>query len=259
MNRRIVPINEYNINLYEPNQKEENEDEIIIKNLFWYTHPDVLNKLILECKKNNFTKILEIGPGKVPFPVANIFIGYNESIKNYIDLDIDENVLPFEDKEVDFIYCRHVLEDIQNPNFALKEIMRVSKSFYIETPSPLVEITKNIDGHNGTELYCGYIHHRYIIWYDIDENTIHFLPKYGFIENLLNISDELKRKISYILNNYPVYWNTYLYKKNDKENINININMHNHLNLEEYPKLLLKGIESSIKSTNYFINTIVKK
>ena len=82
MNRRIVPINEYNLDLYETNQKEENEDEIIIKNLFWYTHPDVLNKIILECKKNNFTKILEIGPGKFPFLLANIFIGYNESIKN---------------------------------------------------------------------------------------------------------------------------------------------------------------------------------
>ena len=30
--------------------------------------------------------------------------------------------------------------------------------------------------------YCGYIHHRYIVWTDIETNTLYFLPKYPFLE-----------------------------------------------------------------------------
>jgi len=38
-----------------------------------------------------------------------------------------------------------VLEDIQNPNFAISEIFRVSQKGYIETPSPLIEITYGVE------------------------------------------------------------------------------------------------------------------
>jgi hypothetical protein len=252
MNKNIVPKEEYNIKIY---NKTEIKDSKIIKNVYWYTNPIILNKVISECKNNKFNNIIEIGPGSDPFPLANIFIGYDEKIDNFINVDIDKNKIPFEDNIVDFIYCRHVLEDIQNPDFALEEIMRVSKSFYIETPSPLVEITKNIDAFDFSDQYCGYIHHRYIIWYDEEENSVHILPKYGVIENILKVSDELKEKILYLLNNYPVYWNTYIFKINDK----VNIKIYNHFDLETYPKILLKAIETSIKSTNNFISKFFEK
>lgn len=256
MYQEIVPIEKYNINIFTENNKDISNEQIsYIKYKYWYTNPIIYDKIINFCESKKYKDILEIGPGSIPFPLASIFIGFNEKIKNYIDLDIDKNNLPFNNKELDFTYCRHVLEDIQNPDFALAEIKRVSKSFYTETPSPLVEITKGIDGSSESYKYCGYIHHRYIIWYDKDEHTVHMLPKYGLIENILDISDNLKQLILYLLNNFPVYWNTYIFCNEDNVD-SLNIKMYNHFNLKEYPQLLLKGIYTSVKSTNYFIENI---
>jgi len=42
--------------------------------------------------------------------------------------------MPFADKEFDFVYCSHVLEHVESPEKACNELMRVSKSGYIETP-----------------------------------------------------------------------------------------------------------------------------
>ena len=48
------------------------------------------------CVKNNLTeKVLEIGPGVVPFSYATDFIGCNEKIKDYIDIDIDKEFIPY--------------------------------------------------------------------------------------------------------------------------------------------------------------------
>ena len=130
----------------------------------WYPIKETHDSLIKFCNNNNYKNILEVGPGMCKFPLSNKFVGYNEKVDNYVSLDIDEEKLPFIDKEIDFIYSRHTLEDIQNPNFAMSEIIRCCKSGYIETPSPLIEVTKGVDGYNNNNLYSGYLHHRYIIW-----------------------------------------------------------------------------------------------
>jgi ubiquinone/menaquinone biosynthesis C-methylase UbiE len=88
------------------------------------------------CKQHNFKNILEIGPGTQPFSLANNTIGCNEKINNYIELDIDIYSLPYTDNSIDFVYSRHTLEDIQNPDFVMREILRISNSGYIETPYP---------------------------------------------------------------------------------------------------------------------------
>lgn len=266
--KNIIPINDYNINivisLFDNTFLKTNENnesnEITITNLFWFTNPYVFTILINHCKKQNYSNILEIGPGSVPFPLAKTFIGSNEKIQNYIEIDINCNKLPFENNYFDFVYCRHVLEDIQSPDFALKEIFKVSSSGYFETPSPLVELTKGVDSSSFSDLYIGYMHHRYIIWTDLEKNTIYMLPKYGFLENCLHISPYLKKQIINILDNYPVYWNTYFIWNTDNiEQINIiiynngvNIGIKKSL-IEDYAELLNDALETTIRSTNYFI------
>lgn len=86
----------------------------------------------------------------------------------------------------------------------MKEIIRASKGGYIETPSPLIEITKGVDDFNKSKNYAGYIHHRYIVWSDIEKNEIYFLPKYNSVlDNYmsLNIPSEIYKD--------PFYWNNY--------------------------------------------------
>jgi hypothetical protein len=246
------------IDLYIDASLNLNSNENFVINKFWKPNQSIIKIIEKICVSNNYVKNLEIGPGFVPFSLATHFIGCNEMIETYVDIDIDRENFPYKDNDFDFIYCRHVLEDIQNPDFALREIFRVSKSGYIETPSPLIEITKNVDGGMFANSYCGYIHHRYIVWSNIEKNEIYFLPKYSCIlEHILNINDESKSFLYHLINNFPVYWNNYfvffekpnviMYKNG--VNFGVNCNM-----IEEYIVLVIRAINESIQNTNYFVN-----
>ncbi len=222
-----------------------------IENFYWYPITNVLTCVEDYCKKHNYKNILEIGPGKVPFSLATKVIGYNENIKDYINLDIDVNRLPFDDKSLDFTYSRHTLEDIQNPDFAMNEIIRVSKSGFIETPSPLIEITKGIDGHDKKNSYGGYIHHRYIVWSDIEKSEIHFLPKYNtVIDNYVSIN------IAKEIYDNPLNWNNYfIWHENTPTVImhknGINFNTNNNF-IRDYTNLIQEAVTKSINNTIYF-------
>ena len=245
-----------NISLFDTNT---NTDVLDVKYFYWGPNATIIKTIEQLCMTNKYDKILEIGPGTVPFNLATEFIGCNETIKHhYIDIDIDKELFPYEDKQIDFIFCRHVLEDIQNPDFALSEIFRTCKSGYIETPSPLIEITKNVDIHSLSNMYCGYIHHRYIVWSNIKKNEIYFLPKYSCIlDHMLNSKDS---KIYLIINKYPVYWNNYfLYDNKDKPTVimyknGVNFNLTSNM-IEDYIQLVNKAVNESIENTNYFVRT----
>lgn len=242
---------------------ENNNSELLgIEKYFWSPNSSI-NKIIEKyCLLNKFTKNLEIGPGLVPFKLATDFIGSNEKISNYIKIDIDCEKYPFSNDTFDFIYCRHVLEDIQNPDFAFNEMIRVSKfGGYIETPSPLIETMKNVDASEFSSKYCGYIHHRYIVWSSIEKNEIYFLPKYSCIlDNILEYSYETNKQICNLINNYPVYWNNYfIFTSKEKPKVimyknGVNFNTKGLTMIDDYLALVNKAINESIQNTNYFID-----
>jgi SAM-dependent methyltransferase len=252
-----------NISLFD-NTKTESEKVLYIKNFYWGPNELVIKMIEQFCTTNKYKRILEIGPGKIPFNLATEFIGSNETVKNYIDIDIDKEKIPYDSNNFDFIFCRHVLEDIQNPDFALQEIFRVSKfGGYMETPSPLIEITKDVDGSKFSNMYCGYLHHRYIVWSNIQKNEIYFLPKYSCIlDHMLNITEETNSQLYNLINNYPVYWNNYFLfgvKKPTvimyKNGVNFNCKSDNDNMIYEYIQLVKRAINESIENTNYFITT----
>jgi hypothetical protein len=223
----------------------------VLQNVYWSPNSKVLNNIEEYCRLNNFTNILEIGPGEIPFSLASHFIGKYEKIENYIDLDIDVEKIPYGDKHFDFIYCRHVLEDIQNPDFALKEMYRCSKEGYFETPSPIAELMINIDADKMN--YKGYIQHRYISWYDYKTNNVYFLPKYPIIEHI-NFNRDYNSRLIKLMNEYCVYWNSYvIWKEHHRPNIVMLKNGINFSIREDYCNLLQKAINETIESTNYFI------
>lgn len=51
----------------------------------------------------------------------------------------DLESLPFHDKAFDYVICTHVLEHVDDPAQACRELIRVAKAGYIETPSELNE------------------------------------------------------------------------------------------------------------------------
>lgn len=150
--------------------------------------------------------IVDIGPGVYPFPVATEFVGRMDPRGDYegkpfhvIDLNCDR--LPYEDQSVDFVYCRHTLEDLDNPLHLLKEIQRVAKHGWLETPSPICEVSRGVDAPGASHQGKGYNHHRNILW--SNGQVIHVAPKMSILESL-PIAERQD-----LLNEGPWYWNNY--------------------------------------------------
>ena len=92
--------------------------------------------------------VLDIGPGDHPFFRADILLdlyveGLPKDERPFVQADIC--ALPFYDKSIDFIYCHHVLEHVDDPEKALNEFQRVSHRGYIGTPSSLGERLFGLD------------------------------------------------------------------------------------------------------------------
>jgi ubiquinone/menaquinone biosynthesis C-methylase UbiE len=243
----IKSINDINI------VNDNNTEKIF--NKFWQPNELIIQKLSNYCETNKYKNILEVGPGFMPFPKSNYFIDtFDKKEDNYFKIDIDYEKFPFPNDNFDFIYCRHVLEDIQNPLNAFNEIIRVCKSGFIETPSPLIEFSVGVD--SGDAKHKGYIHHRYFVWSDIKNNTLYFLPKYPIIEHY-KTNIEFIKKINKLANEYPVYWNNYyMWDENNKPNIYIYRNGINFELQKEYVDLINEAIFKSFEYTNYIINKI---
>lgn len=153
-------------------------------------------------------RVLEIGPGNIPFPRADVFVDILDrpDIKpdQLVKLDVCTDPLPFPDQSFDFIYCRHCLEDLWNPFYICSEMSRVGKRGYIETPSPLAELAAGVDGDGSrVSVYRGYHHHRWFVWRRGDDLV--FLPKWPLVDRF-KIDDEW---IDGALRFGPQYWNTY--------------------------------------------------
>lgn len=263
----INPINLYSLNIQRINDITHNqyENEESITNFFWAPNHILVNKLVEFLKFRDIkANIIDIGcgAGTAKFPVATHLLDFKE-IENgdtSIKLDLDFDKFPHVNNFFEFIYCRHTLEDIQNPVNAFNEFIRISKVGYIETPSPLVEIMRGVDAGKEGINYTGYKHHRYIVWSDLETNTLYFLPKYPIIE-YVTINDELLKKFTYLLNNFSIYWNNYYFwdingmKPNIivyRNDINFNIN-------KDYSRLINEAIESSFKYTEHFVKFISAK
>lgn len=112
----------------------------------------------LQKKNVNFNikkgeKVLDIGCGGDPFPYATHLVDkfpeetqhrYNKLRTNNLPfIQADAEALPFKNKSFDFIYCSHVLEHLDHPGRACREIMRVGKRGYIETPTRTSDLLFN--------------------------------------------------------------------------------------------------------------------
>lgn len=116
--------------------------------------------------------VLDVGGGHKPFSRADFIVEKNllkaehrdgkevplSKLNKYIVADITS--LPFKDKSFDFIFCSHVLEHVKDPETACKELMRVGKRGYIETP------------RKWTEFYAGHPSHRWLV--DLVEGKLYF-------------------------------------------------------------------------------------
>ena len=91
-------------------------------------------------KNNPSWKVLDIGCGYR----ANQYATTIADIKDFSDfykgknfIRINEKTLPFKNKEFDFVISSHVIEHVEDFEFFIKEIERISNKGYIELPTRL--------------------------------------------------------------------------------------------------------------------------
>jgi uncharacterized protein YbaR (Trm112 family) len=102
----------------------------------------------LHCPVNPNALVLEVGAGGNPYPRANVLIDrYEQGIERIEPFLVKDRPfvlgfaekLPFKTKSFDFIITSHILEHSPDPESFLREMMRVGKAGYIETPDAFFE------------------------------------------------------------------------------------------------------------------------
>ena len=91
-------------------------------------------------KENLNWNILDIGCGYRAHPKASVIADVQDFSKFYQNrkfILIKEKTLPFKDKEFDFVIASHVIEHVEDFEFFIKELERISSKGYIELPSRL--------------------------------------------------------------------------------------------------------------------------
>ena len=112
--------------------------------------------------KNTNWKILDIGCGYRANKHASVLADVQDLSDFYKEktfIKINEKKLPFEDKEFDFVIASHVIEHVEDFEFFLKELERISTKGYIELPTRLGD---NLVFENKTD---------HIWWFNYDDNN----------------------------------------------------------------------------------------
>ena len=112
--------------------------------------------------KNTNWKILDIGCGYRANKHASVLADVQDLSDFYKEktfIKINEKKLPFKDKEFDFVITSHVIEHVEDFEFFLKELERISTKGYIELPTRLGD---NLVFENKAD---------HIWWFTYDDNN----------------------------------------------------------------------------------------
>jgi len=95
-------------------------------------------------------RVLDVGSGGWPFSKAtHLADRFPEKTTHRVEalkrderpfIAVDVERLPFGDGSYDFVFCSHVLEHLDDPGRAIRELMRVGRRGYIEVPTRLSDV-----------------------------------------------------------------------------------------------------------------------
>ena len=144
-----------------------------------------LNSINKKLKENPNWNILDIGCGYTANSYANVVADVQDLssfYKNKKFIKINNKKLPFKDNEFDFVVTSHVIEHVEDFEFFIKEIERVSKQGYIELPTRL--------GDN--LVFENLIEHIWWFKYDDEMNLLLASRKNQIIEPFITVSTSKK-------------------------------------------------------------------
>ena len=137
-------------------------------------------------------RVLDIGGAENVFPRADAVLDavpysgrrrgmmpeiaerFSESTWYVGDICDDKVWASIPDRSFDFVICSHTLEDVRDPLFVCKQMLRVASAGYIETPSWFRECAKTREDDRKS----GWGHHRWIL--DVADDRLAFTPKMGW-------------------------------------------------------------------------------
>ena len=142
-----------------------------------------LNTINKKLEENSNWKILDLGCGYTANKNATVVADVQDLSNFYKDkkfIKIYEKKLPFKDKEFDFVITSHVIEHVEDLDFFIKEIERISNQGYIELPSKLGDnlVFENLTDH--------------IWWFDYDDesnNTSQPISNDSDVDGILDVYD----------------------------------------------------------------------
>ena len=134
---------------------------------------------------NTSWKILDVGCGYTAHENATVVCDVQDlsnvyKEKNFVKLT--SNILPFRDKEFDFVIASHVIEHVNDVELFIKELQRVSSKGYIELPTILED---NLVFENKKN-------HLWHMEFDDDKNLLIVSKKIQFLEPILTVSSSKK-------------------------------------------------------------------
>ena len=170
-------------------------------------------------EKNISWKILDIGCGYTAHSNASVICDVQDLSHFYKDkkfIRLKEKTLPFKNKEFDFVIASHVMEHVDDVDYFIKELERVSVKGYIELPTILED---NLVFENKKD-------HLWHMEFDDNENELLISKKIQFLEPMITVSS-IKKLSKYFRQSLilELYWeNSIEFKKIEK-------------NLENYEKI----------------------
>ena len=137
-----------------------------------------VNKIL---DKNTNWNILDIGCGYRPHKNASVIADIKDFSNFYKEkkfIQIKDKNLPFKDKEFDFVISSHVIEHVDDFEFFVKELERITSKGYIELPSRLGD---NLVFENKND-------HIWWFYFDDVSNKLVVSKKNQLIDPFINVS-----------------------------------------------------------------------
>ena len=134
---------------------------------------------------NSGWNILDIGCGHNANKFATVICDVQDLSKHYMDkkfIKLIEKKLPFKNNEFDFVIASHVMEHVEDIEFFITELERVSKKGYIELPTMLED---NLVFENKKD-------HLWHMDFDDVENKLLISKKIQYFEPILTVSSAKK-------------------------------------------------------------------
>jgi len=140
-----------------------------------------------QISQNPNWNILDIGCGFTAHEKASVICDIQDLsnfYKNKKFVKLKNKTLPFKNKEFDFVIASHVIEHVQDVEYFLSELQRVSSKGYIEVPTILED---NLVFENKND-------HLWHIEFDDNNNNLLISKRVQYLEPVVTVS--IAKKLS---------------------------------------------------------------